>query len=454
MRNYGTGSVTREGDRFRVRLPMQFGRKSLGLHPTEEQARGILAAALAELARGDARPTAGTALASYGERALDWREKRYRSTDSYRQIFERHIKRSAWASMSVSAFAPSGARSVVEWIGDINVAHQTRKNILTCVRAIFARAVEERLLPSNPFAGIELVKTLDDLGDDTEDGWTHLTLDEVERVLSPVPMPDRFIAALAIFTCLRQGEQWNLELRDVHLDAANPHIVVRYGSKGLPPKNGIIRNVPLFGLGLEGMRAWIKALPSFAKRNPEGLVFPGPRGCRRAKGKAKLAGRWWGDWVARAELGRPVRWHDLRHTGASLLLTGVYGRRWELIELRDLLGHGDIATTQRYAHLADSALVEAARETGRRLDGPIAKYGAAFEIRTRDLRFTKPAGNDAISSGSPPPRPDLDQLAREVLAAYGRGERPADALVIRLASEALTATEAAQAGPALETVAS
>jgi len=56
--------------------------------------------------------------------------------------------------------------------------------------------------------------------------------------------------AFALGTGLRAGEQFNLELVDMRVDGDHPSVIVRYGSKGKPPKNGKIRHVPLFGLGL------------------------------------------------------------------------------------------------------------------------------------------------------------------------------------------------------------
>jgi site-specific recombinase XerD len=47
-----------------------------------------------------------------------------------------------------------------------------------------------------------------------------------------------------------------------------------------------------------------------------------------------------------------VRIHDLRHTFASLLVSG--GASLEMIG--KLLGHSQMQTTQRYAHLMDSPL--------------------------------------------------------------------------------------------------
>ena len=50
--------------------------------------------------------------------------------------------------------------------------------------------------------------------------------------------------------------------------------------------------------------------------------------------------------------------HSLRHSCASLLIqSGV-----DLYTVKEILGHGSIALTERYSHLADSALKEAAKK--------------------------------------------------------------------------------------------
>ena len=106
----------------------------------------------------------------------------------------------------------------------------------------------------------------------------------------------------------------------------------------------------------------------------------------------------------RSGIARNVRWHDLRHTCASSLVSGWWGRQWTLSEVCELLGHGSVTTTERYAHLADTVLKQAARETSPRprvtharptLSGasdeiPNNFAGAGHESRTRDLRLGKP----------------------------------------------------------------
>jgi site-specific recombinase XerD len=50
-----------------------------------------------------------------------------------------------------------------------------------------------------------------------------------------------------------------------------------------------------------------------------------------------------------------LRIHDLRHSFASFLVNA--GR--SLYEVQELLGHADIKTTSRYAHLSRDRLAEA-----------------------------------------------------------------------------------------------
>ena len=61
--------------------------------------------------------------------------------------------------------------------------------------------------------------------------------------------------------------------------------------------------------------------------------------------------RQWDNLVGAAQL-TDFRFHDLRHDFASRLVMA----RVSLYEVKDLLGHASITTTERYAHLADEQL--------------------------------------------------------------------------------------------------
>ncbi len=58
----------------------------------------------------------------------------------------------------------------------------------------------------------------------------------------------------------------------------------------------------------------------------------------------------WAAWKLEAGLARPVRFHDLRHTCATLLLSGAWGRSWSYEEVKEMLGHSSVKVTERYAH--------------------------------------------------------------------------------------------------------
>ena len=65
--------------------------------------------------------------------------------------------------------------------------------------------------------------------------------------------------------------------------------------------------------------------------------------------------------VARRKAGlADVRIHDLRHSFASALVN----EGMTLYDVKELLGHANISTTQRYAHLSSERLMEAASKAG------------------------------------------------------------------------------------------
>ena len=65
--------------------------------------------------------------------------------------------------------------------------------------------------------------------------------------------------------------------------------------------------------------------------------------------------------TARKRAGLPeLRIHDLRHSFASFLVNS--GR--SLYEVKELLGHADIKTTSRYAHLSRETLAQAVELIG------------------------------------------------------------------------------------------
>ena len=126
----------------------------------------------------------------------------------------------------------------------------------------------------------------------------------------------RLIAYRAVMTGLRKGELLGLEPEDIR-----GNLIVLTDTKTSNP-----RNVPI----IRKARFAFRRLP----------IVCDPTGPSKAVSKAS---------------GGKVRFHDLRHTTASLLINaGV-----PLYTVGAILGHKSLATTKRYAHLETKTLVAA-----------------------------------------------------------------------------------------------
>lgn len=261
---------------------------------------------------------------------------------------------------------------------DAPPARATVRNAKALLSAIFAVAVEEEVISENPCYGVRVP------GRPAAIRAIYLAPADVRAwaACEAIPETERCVGLVLAGTGLRLGELVWMPARNVALEGESPSAVVEFGStdagtrERLSPKSKRFRRVPIFGIALWAWRRF-RALTS-AWPNPEGLAFPREDGTPRAiarSGRAEF--RRWETYRAAAGLRPEVRVHDLRHTCASLLLTGAMSellgepvRRWTLLEIRDLLGHSSVKVTERYAHLAPNSLEHAARETGGGGGGP------------------------------------------------------------------------------------
>jgi integrase len=393
---------TRRGE-YRVRMRLPNGKKlTLDTLPTLAEANFVAAEAIE---RAREKNPEGLTVAEWVSSYVNIRDmaKELDDAANLRSMVENHIRGDALGRMTLRLLR---REHVVDWTrrlrtkkhGKDETKRLSRGTVTKCLvllRTALAGAIEKRLVRENPAEGVVLPRERR-----TEDPWTYLAPEEVQRLVASVEGPQRWVVAFAIGTGLRAGELVSLRLSDVHADGPEPHVYVRYGGAPTrPTKSGKPRRVPLFGIGLQAWREWLAALPTVAKNNPLRLAFPGSRGGYRCH---KHVLRWatWTKAVDGAELGRNLRWHDLRHTCASSLVSGFWGRVWTLAEVQQLLGHESITTTERYAHVAESLLKNAANATEA---APLLPHtpslamaekvndssGAHDGARTRDLLLTK-----------------------------------------------------------------
>lgn len=448
----GTGTIERVGDWFRPRMP---GRgKRLQRCKTYEEAERLLAAVLQTIHDGDAATSEGLTVDAWGLSVLDRREAEGRAASA--------TDRSRWkARVSNTALGRMLLRDVTKgaiilWRDGLllsktkpghghkkkrarAISRSTAQNTLNLVRVVLGDAADRELIAANPAADVKLPPAVSE----AEEPWTYLDPEEQQRLLracetwrpenarkdSTLGPEMATLIAFALYTGIREGEQWNLRLADV--DLKRGRITVRRGSRARGTKGKRIRYVPLLPSASATIEPWLEVLAS--RPNPLRLVFPTPAGERRSQGKPP---RGWESLLKHAGLaaegrrdGRAVRWHDLRHTCGSALVAGWWGRAWSLIEVRDFLGHASVDTTERYAHLAPSALEAAARAT--------VLVPPTTQAKTQD--------NDvSVRNDSAPPTRvervtcDLGRLCRVVeLRALECGQRPKMGGIVGRARRAL-----------------
>jgi integrase len=362
----GTIEKTRDG-RHRARFAFDGKhREDIDGSPfaTRPDAARALDVLLAQLA---AAPVAGISLRKLAERALDHRERDgFRAIDSDRSVWRAYFEPWDLASEPAKTITRGDVRERLAAIrsrAGKPLAGQTRRNARNVLAAIFAFGVDAELLEENPCHGLRVK----DRGTSRETS-THLSRSEADALLAAAArtgLLEHTAVAVALGTGVRSGELRSLRWEDVHLDGASPEIVIRFGAPEKPTKNGKIRHVPLFGVALDALRA-------AHARKDGALVLPRPAVERKTRSKAppgaaryRAKGRVvepasWRAWKLAAGITRPVRWHDLRHTAATLLLTGGWGTApWSYEAVKDMLGHSSVKVTERYARsgsLASSAV--------------------------------------------------------------------------------------------------
>lgn len=208
------------------------------------------------------------------------------------------------------------------------------------VKAVFAAAVEDRLIPVSPCRRINLPQVEREL-------VAPLTVEQVHHIAAGVPAHLEGMVWLAAGTGLRPGELRGLTTDrlmgervrvDRQLTDATRAGRVVWGPLKTPAS---YRSVTLASSTAKRLLQHMERFPP----GPEGLVFTSARRAPVRRSQLTYA------WARGSEgLGLPERsgWHDLRHHHASLLIAAGLSPR----AVADRLGHADPSETLRtYAHL-------------------------------------------------------------------------------------------------------
>jgi integrase len=319
------------------------GRPGEGFY-TRRTARAWLDQVLAEARRGElpgmvrTGATFADAVAEYMRWLEQDRARKPTTLRGYESIMRAHLL----PAFGERRLEDLTADEVEAWSAQLaarGLASSTRLRILTCLFGVMKRAKRVWKLPRNPIADVE------------KPVQSHAAI-ELE-VFSPEEVhalvraaeseQDAAVFLTAAFTGLRRGELVALRWRSVDFTRRTIRVVASYSERSLStPKSGRARSVPMAPLVAEALAR----LASRGHDDQEGdLVFPATFG-EYLDGSAlyrryKLA-------LRRAGL-RPLRFHDLRHTFGTQVISNP---AVSILQLKAWMGHQDIDTTMKYLHYA------------------------------------------------------------------------------------------------------
>jgi integrase len=221
-----------------------------------------------------------------------------------------------------------------------------RQRAYRVLRQAMTQAVRWGLVMRNPTDAVKRPRA-------PRNEFRTLTAEEARTFLAAA-REDRFHAlyVLAITTGLRQGELLGLRWEDVDLTDGAVHVrrtLLELHGKlwdGEPKTPGARRPVDLLAIATDALHAHHARM--LAEGHPHGRIF-----CDTDGGpvrKSNLVRRSFRPLLRRAQLPR-IRFHDLRHTHATLLLqAGVHPK-----VVQERLGHSDIGLTlNTYTHVVPS----------------------------------------------------------------------------------------------------
>jgi integrase len=223
--------------------------------------------------------------------------------------------------------------SVTHKPGSVNRVIILMRYIMNC-----AKRWEIPNLSKNPTAGVPLREENNKIE-------RYLSADEANRLMDQLrSSPNKmlyYIIGMLILTGARKREVLDAKWEDFDIERQLWRIPIS--------KSGKARHVPLS----DGAISLLNQLP---KLNGCHYVFANPA---TKLPYISIFSAWDS---ARKKAGlKDVRIHDLRHSFASFLVNS--GR--SLYEVQKILGHTQIKTTQRYAHLSQDSLKAAANEVGK-----------------------------------------------------------------------------------------
>ncbi len=325
----------------------QYGKRRLKVLPkdaTKTEAKKVLREIEDQVEKRIFMPTKNIPL--FSEVAEDWLEfkkpnVRASTWDGYRAHLEHHFDEINHLKIN-RITTPTVEKFIVYHLKE-GMSIPNLKKVLVTFNQVMKYAVRHRYIDYNPVRDAERPRGRgEDVGKDA--AIQILTPSEINRLIeAEKDLKYKTLFRLAIMSGARQGELLGLKWTDVDWFNNQIHIQ-RTFNKGRwykPKSKESKRKIDLGPTTMAGLKSWKLACPP----NDLDLVFPNEAG--QPLNHANMLSRHF--FPALKKAGTPrIRFHDLRHTYASLLID--QGENIKYIQSQ--LGHSSpIITLDVYAHL-------------------------------------------------------------------------------------------------------
>lgn len=318
--------------------------------------RGFPSRKEAELAESDARLAwnKGTYFEptkeSFGEYIQYWIDNKQNVSDQTRYNYRGYIKLHINPLIGHVPMAKINVFVIEKFISDLqqrNLADSTIKKIYNIINTALKTAEKRELIQRNPIQQLESAPRL------TKKRMDYWNSEEVKKFLNGFEHRQKIVFKMAIFMGLRMGEILGLSIPDIDLKGKKIHIrqVLTFQAKlksGTKTMSGN-RSVTIPDALIDDIKNQIELMNNEIAENGESynkamLLVCTTKG--KPLTKANLTSTW--HYLLKKLNMRPIRFHDLRHTCASLLFSlNIHPK-----VVQELLGHSSIKITlDLYSHM-------------------------------------------------------------------------------------------------------
>ena len=356
-RGNGEGSISRRKDglymaRYTVRTAD--GPRRRTIYGKKGESREDLATRLTKaMADRDGGITYDAGKMTVGEYLERWLSDSVRDTvrqrtfERYESIVRLHLI-PGLGQVKLKAVTPAHVRGLYRSKLDSGLAPRTVLHVHRSLSKALKQAKDDGLIPRNAAEPVKPPRP-------RKEEIRPLTPEQVRALFASVSgTRNEALYVVAVTAGLRRGELQGLKWEDVDLEAG----MLQVRRTLSEPKGGYIFEAPKSGKGrnIRLTRRAVESLKGHRKRQLEermeraglwdeqGLVFPSEVGTPRLGGNLHRSFK-----AALSRAGLPeIRFHDMRHTCATLLLRQGVNPKY----VQELLGHADIALTLNvYSHV-------------------------------------------------------------------------------------------------------